>query len=237
MISSKDLYTIYIHNVKQYHDGDYVKFVLLTRPKDSIIPLQKNRSGKEDFTLCSSDELYDSFSNFILTSDVKTLVREAQSELDGWLARAELSLVDDIENLPYVHAALEQLEKIKKCWSVRKDRSSSASLKYDTHNPHHSACKYDKVESHGFLTVNVGSPTDSESIGSTSATPIDGFKKESKWSGSFTVQGLWMHLNVTKDIELSKSFWTYEHQDFVDGFQRMELSHHPPLPAATNSRS
>ncbi|KAJ4959644.1 hypothetical protein NE237_019554 [Protea cynaroides] len=205
MISSKDLYTIYIHNVKQYHDGDFVKFVLLTRPKDSLIPLQKNRLRKEDFPLCNNDELYDSFSKFILTSDVETSVREAKSELDSWLARAESSLVDDIEKLPYVCAALEQLEHRKKCWSVRKGCSSSASLKYDTHTSHPSACKYDKAEAYGFLTADAGSPTDSEPFGPAFATPIVGFKNETKWSGSLDAENLEGEDYLAQTADMSES--------------------------------
>ncbi|KAM0006348.1 putative RING-finger protein Mag2/Rnf10 [Helianthus debilis subsp. tardiflorus] len=63
MISSKDLYTVYIENVKQH---------------------------------CVDAELS---------------VRKARSELDSWLARAESGLVDDLERLPYVCAAIEQLEE------------------------------------------------------------------------------------------------------------------------------
>ncbi|XP_043724657.1 RING finger protein 10 isoform X2 [Telopea speciosissima] len=191
MISSKDLYTIYIDNVKQYHDGDHVKFVLLTRPKDSLIPWQKNKLGKEDSSLCGNDELCDSFSKFTLTSDVDLLVREAKSELDGWLARAESGLVDDLEKLPYVCAAMEQLEQRKKYWSVRKAcRSSTPLKKCVTPNSHSNACKYDKTESHGFFTVNVDSPTDSEACGPASVTPIVGFKNESKWPGSLDADNL-----------------------------------------------
>ncbi|GMH25686.1 hypothetical protein Nepgr_027529 [Nepenthes gracilis] len=108
-ISSKDLYTIYIENVKQYHVGDAVEFTLLTRQKDSFALYQKNMVGT-DCKPC------DSFSKFILTSDVDLSVRKAIAGLDNWLVRADSGLVDDLEKLPYVCAAMEQLEQRKKYW-------------------------------------------------------------------------------------------------------------------------
>ncbi|XP_010249224.1 PREDICTED: RING finger protein 10 isoform X2 [Nelumbo nucifera] len=128
MISSRDLYTIYIENVEQYCVGDHVKFALLTRAKDSVVPFQKNQLGKESLP-CSSDELCDSFSKFTLTLDVELSTREAKSELDGWLARAESGLVDDLEKLPYVCAALEQLQQRKKCWTEQHACRSDLALR------------------------------------------------------------------------------------------------------------
>ncbi|KAK6153176.1 hypothetical protein DH2020_012815 [Rehmannia glutinosa] len=81
MISSKDLYTICIENVKQYCIGDEIEFVLLTRQK------------------------------------------EAMSDLDSWIARANSGLVDDIEKRPYVCAAIEQLERRKKYWNEHRTSS------------------------------------------------------------------------------------------------------------------
>ncbi|GFP91619.1 ring finger protein 10 [Phtheirospermum japonicum] len=107
MISSKDLYTICIENVKQYKVGDEIEFVLLTREKGSFSSSFKN----------SEEEILDSFSKFMLTSDVELSVREAMSDLDSWIARANSGLVDDIEKLPYVCAAIEQLERRKKYWN------------------------------------------------------------------------------------------------------------------------
>ncbi|PIN01793.1 hypothetical protein CDL12_25698 [Handroanthus impetiginosus] len=114
IISSKDLYTIRIENVKQYHVGDEIEFVLLTRQKDSFTSSLKNN----DCTNIEEDIL-GSFSKFSLTSDVELSVREAMSDLDGWIARADSGLVDDIEKLPYVCAAMEQLEQRKKYWNRR----------------------------------------------------------------------------------------------------------------------
>lgn len=114
MISSKDLYTIHIENVKQYHIGDEIQFVLLTRQKDSYSSSIKN---SENFNI--EGEILDSFSKFTLTSDVELSVREAMSDLDSWIARADSGLVDDIEKLPYVCAAMQQLENRKKYWNKR----------------------------------------------------------------------------------------------------------------------
>ncbi|KAL0431544.1 UNVERIFIED_CONTAM: RING finger protein 10 [Sesamum radiatum] len=124
MISSKDLYTICIENVKQYHVGDEIEFVLLTRQKDSF-----NSSLREKGTINMEEEILDTFSKFTLTSDVELSVREAMSDLDSWIARANSGLVDDIEKLPYVCAAMEQLERRKKYWIQRRlsnDNKASA---------------------------------------------------------------------------------------------------------------
>ncbi|KAK9108610.1 hypothetical protein Syun_024621 [Stephania yunnanensis] len=116
MISSKDLYTIYIENVKHYNVGDTIQFTLLARAKDSFVPTEKSQPSMEN-ELSDDDSLGYSFSKFTLTSDVDLSVREASIELSDWLARAESGLVEDREQLPYVCAAIEQLEQRKKCWS------------------------------------------------------------------------------------------------------------------------
>lgn len=112
MISSKDLYTVRVENVKQYHTGDEIEFVLLTRQKDSFSSSLRN-NGSTGLEV----ESLNSFSKFTLTSDVELSVREAMSDLDSWIARADSGLVDDIEKLPFVCAAMEQLERRKKYWN------------------------------------------------------------------------------------------------------------------------
>ncbi|KAF6169656.1 hypothetical protein GIB67_004048 [Kingdonia uniflora] len=123
MISQKDLYTIYIENVKHYSIGDTVPFTLLSRPKDSLITSQRNQRVDD----VSSDNVdhCDPFSKFSITTDVNLSVREAFSELNDWVARADSGLVDNLEQLPYVCTALEQLELRKKCWTETRDLSSS----------------------------------------------------------------------------------------------------------------
>ncbi|KAM7464809.1 hypothetical protein LguiB_012371 [Lonicera macranthoides] len=125
MISSKDLYTIYVENVMQHSVGDTVEFMLLTRRKDSFILCLKNKQGMD-----INEEVCDSFSKFTFTSDVDLSVRKAISELDSWLARADSGLVDDLERLPYVCAAMEQLEERKKYWNCHQGSNSRDACKF-----------------------------------------------------------------------------------------------------------
>ncbi|MFS8032620.1 putative RING-finger protein Mag2/Rnf10 [Helianthus anomalus] len=87
MTSSKDLYTVYIENVNQHCVGDVIEFMFLTRDKDSLTLTAKQKENAE------------------------LAVRKAMSELDSWLARAESGLVDDLERILYVCAAMGQLEE------------------------------------------------------------------------------------------------------------------------------
>lgn len=123
MISSKDLSTIQIENVKQFNVGDHVHFTLLTRRKDSLVPSLKQQQ-EEAPTRYSSDGIHDSFSKFTLTSNVEIYVQEAKSALSNWLIKAESGLVDDLERLPYVCAALEKLEERIKNWMEHQTSSS-----------------------------------------------------------------------------------------------------------------
>lgn len=123
MVSQKDLYTIYIENVRQYSVGDTIELMLLTREKDSCAPSQKSK--KQTSTMqCSDKEIYDPFSKFTFTSDVDLSFRQAMSDLDSWLARADSGLVDDLEKHPYVCAAIEQLEQRKKYWNEKRASDS-----------------------------------------------------------------------------------------------------------------
>ncbi|KAK8619002.1 hypothetical protein V6N13_132972 [Hibiscus sabdariffa] len=124
MVSQKDLYTIYIENVRQYCVGDTIEFMLLTRQKDSFVPSQKSKK-EANYSHCGENEIYDPFSKFIFTSDVDLSVRQAISDLDSWLARADSGLVDDLEKLPYVCAAMEQLEQRKKYWKEHRATDSN----------------------------------------------------------------------------------------------------------------
>lgn len=150
LISPKDLYTIDIEYVKQYRIGDNVQFVLLIRQKESFTPSQADTR-----ILSSDDKIHDSFSKFTFTSDVDMSVRKAISDLDGWLARADSGLVDELEKLPYVCAALEQLEQRKKYW----DEHLICNSNVKTHKYTNSDCQ---IESH-VLTSNANSK-DTESL-------------------------------------------------------------------------
>ncbi|XP_065866313.1 uncharacterized protein [Euphorbia lathyris] len=116
MISQKELYTINIENVNQYCVGDTIDFMLLTRQKDSFTPSRKSKPQMDTILICN-DDICDPFSKFTFTSDLELSVRKAISDLDCWLAKADSGLVDDLEKLPYVCAAMEQLEQRKKYWN------------------------------------------------------------------------------------------------------------------------
>lgn len=111
MISPRELYTVYIENVKQYSVGDPIEFILLTRKKDSFAPTLKNEYDSA---------VSDPFSKFTFTQDVDLSVRQAVSELDGWIARADPGLVEDLEKHLYVNAALERLEERKLYWKEQR---------------------------------------------------------------------------------------------------------------------
>ncbi|CAN1839029.1 RING finger protein 10 [Linum perenne] len=116
MVSQKDLYTVSVENVKQYNVGETIDFMLLTRQKDSFTPSERNKQ-ESDSTLRCNEDATDPYAKFVYTSDVELSVRDAVAELDNWLARADSGLVDDLEKLPYVCAAMEQLEQRRKYWN------------------------------------------------------------------------------------------------------------------------
>ncbi|KAF2301791.1 hypothetical protein GH714_029359 [Hevea brasiliensis] len=90
---NKDLYTLYIENVNKYYVSDTIEFMLLTWQKDSFTPSQKTKPEMDTMLSCM-DEVSDPFSKFTFTSDV-----------------------DDLEKLPYVYAAMDQLKQRKKYWN------------------------------------------------------------------------------------------------------------------------
>ncbi|XP_058737637.1 uncharacterized protein LOC131609840 [Vicia villosa] len=126
MISVKDLYTVHITNVKQYQVGDNIEFTFLTRKKDSFTLSHKNKQ-ETDNSSCGLGDVCDPFSKLTLTLDVDLSVRHAISDLDGWLARADSGLVDDLEKLPYVSAAMQQLKQRKKYWNELRASNSEKS--------------------------------------------------------------------------------------------------------------
>jgi hypothetical protein len=126
MVSTKELCTIHITQVQHFRAGDTATFTLLSRSRNSLTPCVKNRSsdcGSSDEDLCNA------FSKFILTSDVELSFREAKSDLSNWLSMSDLGLVDDLEKLPYVSAALEQLEDRMKYWTEYRNYGSSPPIK------------------------------------------------------------------------------------------------------------
>lgn len=172
MISSKDLYTIYIDRVKQYCVGDHVNFTLLNRPKGSLIPSQKSQQEMGALPY-SSDGICDSFSKFTLTSDVELSVREAKMELNDWLVKAESGLVEDMEQLPYVCAAIEHLEQRKKCWDEHRALSGSPPIRNSSiQSSNLRFCKYasSKRESHELISTSSAHAVDSEACEPTNRT-------------------------------------------------------------------
>ncbi|XP_062219158.1 uncharacterized protein LOC133918996 [Phragmites australis] len=125
MVSTKELYTIYITQVQHFRAGDVATFTLLSRSRNSLTPSVKSSSSE-----CTSadEDPCNVFSKFILTSDVELSVREAKSDLINWLHLADLGLVDDLEKLPYVSAALEQLEERMKYWTEYRNYGSRPPL-------------------------------------------------------------------------------------------------------------
>ncbi|PUZ75841.1 hypothetical protein GQ55_1G241000 [Panicum hallii var. hallii] len=131
MVSTKELYTIHITQVQNFRAGDTATFTLLSRSRNSLTPSIKSTSSE----CCLADEVQcNVFSKFILTSDVELSVREAKSDLTDWLHMADLGLVDDLEKLPYVSAALEQLEERMKYWTEYRNSGCSPPLK-DSFSP------------------------------------------------------------------------------------------------------
>ncbi|KAL6899859.1 hypothetical protein ACP4OV_006517 [Aristida adscensionis] len=131
MISTKELYTIHITQVQHFRAGDVATFTLLSRSRNSLTPAVKSNS--DDCTSADEDPS-NVFSKFILTSDVELSVREAKSDLSNWLHMADLGLVDDLEKLPYVSAALDQLEERMKYWTEYRTYGSSPPSK-DSFSP------------------------------------------------------------------------------------------------------
>ncbi|KAG0455111.1 hypothetical protein HPP92_024403 [Vanilla planifolia] len=115
LISSKDLYTVQLERVQLFHVGDHAEFALLSRSKDSTTPLLHCHDSAD--SSCSGAS--NLFSKYILTSDVELSVRDAKAALLDWLNKAEAGVVDDLEKLPYVCAALEQLDERMKIWKER----------------------------------------------------------------------------------------------------------------------
>ncbi|KAG2651210.1 hypothetical protein PVAP13_1NG252400 [Panicum virgatum] len=131
MVSTKELYTIHITQVQNFRAGDIATFTLLSRSRNSLTPSIKSTSSE-----CSSagEDQCNVFSKFILTSDVELSVREAKSDLINWLHMADSGLVDDMEKLPYVSAALEQLEERMKYWTEYRNYGCSPPSK-DSFSP------------------------------------------------------------------------------------------------------
>ncbi|KAK2968813.1 hypothetical protein RJ640_028206 [Escallonia rubra] len=214
MISSKDLYTIYIENVKQHCVGDAIDFMLLTRQKDSFTLSLKNYEQMD-----SNEEVQDSFSKFTFTSDVELSVRNAMSELDGWLARAESGLVDDMEKLPYVCAAMEQLEQRKKCWHehlVCSDLPTESAANTDDGN-HERGTLSASVADKSMLLASLGSDkTDRDPCLDVTADVIESYGDQDEPLSSSFDDGMIMQRHAM-DLRNRKDNNSYNFYQVVDG--------------------
>ncbi|KAL2636037.1 hypothetical protein R1flu_007516 [Riccia fluitans] len=116
MICSKELRTVLIDDVEQKGVGDMVKFTLLMRAKGSIIPFERREmvSGPLAF---SKDGQCHHFSKFTLTSDAEPTTNKAVNELTEWAQRAEVEGGEDLDLLPYVFVAIDQLQQRKSAWT------------------------------------------------------------------------------------------------------------------------
>ncbi|KAK3183896.1 hypothetical protein Dsin_031182 [Dipteronia sinensis] len=226
MISPKELYTIYIENVKQYSIGDTIDFMLLTREKDSFALSQKNKLEASASPGCNDEIYVDPFAKFTFTSDVDLSVREAISDLDAWLVRADSGLVDDLNKLPYVCAAMEQLEQRKKDWNEHQACERNKSYTDDLTENHRSqptenAANTDfealssghKKPSTDVDEQNIlfGNLTLDKSNGRSSlggGELLDG--RDTILSSSYEEKGLQAHLTGSRDIKEKDSYNFYQ---------------------------
>ncbi|XP_029127902.1 RING finger protein 10 [Cajanus cajan] len=230
MISAKDLYTVHITNVKQYQVGDNVEFTFLTRKKDSFTLSHKNKSGT-NIPSQGSGDICDPFSKFTLTSDVDLSVRHAISDLDGWLARADSGLVDDLEKLPYVCAAMQQLEQRKRYWNEQTSRDcekSSKLIDYGQQIPSAGANSMDtddenvsngsKTSSTDFHDQNKVTMLDKSTTGACSDQNLDVEKElieqEMNLSSSYEEKNsIQRHSDVVGDVKENDSYSFYQAAD------------------------
>lgn len=119
MISCKDLHTVCIGNVKHYDVGKHIDFTLLTRAKNSVIPFEKNQHSLGALPH-SVDDQCNAFSRFTLTYDPELSASKAALELTRWIEKVQSEGGEDLESLPYVYAARDQLEERKKAWTERR---------------------------------------------------------------------------------------------------------------------
>ncbi|CAM6114319.1 unnamed protein product [Calypogeia fissa] len=116
MISAKELRTVFIDDVRQYGLGDKVSFTLLMRAKGSIIPFEKTDTTSGPFAHSKNGQCH-LFSKFTLTSDAEPTTSAAINELTRWAERAQLEGGEDIDLLPFVFVAIDQLRQRKDAWT------------------------------------------------------------------------------------------------------------------------
>ena len=116
MFSCKDFHIVFIDNVKLYDVGEHIDFTLLTREKRFVIPFEKNQHSLGALPH-SIDGQCNAFSRFTLTYDPELSASKAAFELTSWIEKVQSEGGEDLELLPYVYAARDQLEERKKAWT------------------------------------------------------------------------------------------------------------------------
>lgn len=115
MISCKELRTVSITSVQQCRPGDRLKFNLLTRAKTSITPFEKSKGSLG--ALAYSDEgQFHLYSKFTLTSDAEVITNRGVADLTTWATRAEVEGGEDLDIVPFVYEAIDQLQQRKQIW-------------------------------------------------------------------------------------------------------------------------
>lgn len=222
MISHKDLHTIYIENVKQFNVGDKIDFRLLTRQKDSSTPSQKTKP-EMDILLSSDDRPHDPFSKFTFTSDVELSVRNAISDLDSWLAKADSGLVDDLEKLPYVCDAMEKLEQRKRYWNEQRTTDNDRNYKCASSNKQlqerlstvNLSCANDEDAYSRCSTLSIDSNDESKRLGNVKTGGILSVEEQRPIlsSSNFESPSLQKNLNGSRDVKDNDSYNFYQAVD------------------------
>lgn len=116
MISVKEMRTVVISSVQQYRPGDFIKFNLLTRAKNSITPFEKSK-GSLGALAYSEEGQFHLYSKFTLTSESERVTDIAVADLTAWASRAENHGGEDLDVVPYVYEAIDQLHQRKVAWT------------------------------------------------------------------------------------------------------------------------
>lgn len=116
MISVKEMRTVVISSVQQYRAGDSIRFNLLTRAKNSITPFEKSK-GSLGALAYSEEGQFHLYSKFTLTSEAEHVTDRAVADLTAWASRAENHGGEDLDVVPYVYEAIDQLQQRKVAWT------------------------------------------------------------------------------------------------------------------------
>ena len=116
MISVKEIRTVIINSVQQYRAGDVIKLNLLTRAKNSITPFEKSK-GSLGALAYSEEGQFHLYAKFTLISEAEHVTDRAVAELTAWASRAEIHGGEDLDVVPYVYEAIDQLRQRMVAWT------------------------------------------------------------------------------------------------------------------------